>query len=116
MHGESLGTTVAVDLVSRHQCGGVVLGTAFTAASDVAGTVLPMIGPLLIRSVDSRQENQASAGSDRFSSTATLIIPFRCSSAGHYSTLRRGRSPSGQFPEGTTTTSLRALAPSTGNV
>jgi fermentation-respiration switch protein FrsA (DUF1100 family) len=56
VHGESLGTAVAVDLASRHQCGGVVLEAAFTAASDVAGTVLPVIGPLLIRSFDSRQK------------------------------------------------------------
>jgi fermentation-respiration switch protein FrsA (DUF1100 family) len=56
VHGESLGTAVAVDLVSRNQCGGVVLEAAFTSASDVAGTVLPMIGPLLIRSFDSRRK------------------------------------------------------------
>ena len=30
--------------------------SAFTSASDVAGTVLPMIGPLLIRSFDSRRK------------------------------------------------------------
>jgi fermentation-respiration switch protein FrsA (DUF1100 family) len=56
VHGESLGTAVAVDLASRHECGGVVLEAAFTAASDVAGTVLPVIGPLLIRSFDSRRK------------------------------------------------------------
>jgi fermentation-respiration switch protein FrsA (DUF1100 family) len=56
VHGESLGTAVAVDLASRHQCGGVVLEAAFTSASDVAGTVVPMIGPLLIRSFDSRRK------------------------------------------------------------
>ena len=56
VHGESLGTAVAVDLASRHQCGGVVLESAFTSASDVAGTVVPMIGALLIRSFDSRRK------------------------------------------------------------
>ena len=56
VHGESLGTAVAVDLASRHRCGGVVLEAAFTAASDVAETVLPLIGPLLIRSFDSRRK------------------------------------------------------------
>jgi uncharacterized protein len=56
VHGESLGTAVAVDLASRHQCGGVVLEASFTTATDVAGTVLPMIGPLLIRSFDSRRK------------------------------------------------------------
>ena len=54
VHGESMGTAVAVDLASRHPCGGVVLEAAFTSASDVAGTVLQMIGPLLIRNFDSR--------------------------------------------------------------
>jgi fermentation-respiration switch protein FrsA (DUF1100 family) len=34
----------------------MVLESAFTAAGDVAGTVMPMIGPLLIRSFDSRQK------------------------------------------------------------
>jgi len=54
VHGESLGTAVAVDLASRRQCGGLVLESAFTSASDVAGTILPVIGPLLIRSFNSR--------------------------------------------------------------
>jgi fermentation-respiration switch protein FrsA (DUF1100 family) len=54
VHGESLGTAVAFDLASRRPCGGVVLEAAFTSASDVAGTVLPVIGRLLIRSLDSR--------------------------------------------------------------
>jgi fermentation-respiration switch protein FrsA (DUF1100 family) len=56
VHGESLGTAVAVDLASRHHCGGVVLEAAFAAASEVAGTALPLIGPVLIRSFDSRQK------------------------------------------------------------
>jgi uncharacterized protein len=56
VHGESLGTAVAVDLASRHHCEGVVLEAAFTAASEVAGTVLPVIGPLLIRSFDSQRK------------------------------------------------------------
>jgi fermentation-respiration switch protein FrsA (DUF1100 family) len=56
IHGESLGTAVAVDLASQHQCGGVVLEAAFTAASDVAGIILPVVGPLLIRSFDSRRK------------------------------------------------------------
>ena len=55
-HGESLGTAVAVDLGFRHKCGGIVLEAAFTAASDVAGTVLPVIGPMLIRGFDSRRK------------------------------------------------------------
>jgi pimeloyl-ACP methyl ester carboxylesterase len=80
VHGESLGAAVAVDLASRHQCGGVVLESAFTSASDVAGTVLPMIGPLLIRSFDSRRKiTRVQARS--FSSTAALMILSPCDSA-----------------------------------
>jgi fermentation-respiration switch protein FrsA (DUF1100 family) len=56
VHGESLGTAVAVDLASRRPCGGVVLEAAFTSASDVAAGVLPVLGPLLIRSFHSRSK------------------------------------------------------------
>lgn len=56
LHGESLGTAVAVDLASRRPCGGVVLEAPFTSAKDVARTVLPVIGPLLISSFDSRRK------------------------------------------------------------
>jgi fermentation-respiration switch protein FrsA (DUF1100 family) len=54
VHGESLGTAVAVHLVSRRPCAGLVLEAPFTSAADVAGTVVPRIGPLLIRSFDSQ--------------------------------------------------------------
>jgi fermentation-respiration switch protein FrsA (DUF1100 family) len=56
IHGESLGSAVAVDLASRRPCGGLILEAPFAAASDVAGTVLPIVGPLLVRSFDSRQK------------------------------------------------------------
>jgi uncharacterized protein len=54
LHGESLGTAVAVDLASRRPCAALVLEAPFSSASDVAGTVLPGIGPLLVRSFNSR--------------------------------------------------------------
>ena len=54
MHGESLGTAVAVDLASRHQCGGVVLESAFTWSATLREPCCQWIGPLLIRSFDSR--------------------------------------------------------------
>ena len=54
IHGESLGTAVAVDLASRRPCAGLVLEAPFTSAADVAGTLVPLIGPLLIRSFNSR--------------------------------------------------------------
>jgi fermentation-respiration switch protein FrsA (DUF1100 family) len=53
VQGESLGTAVAVDLASRHPCAAVVLEAPFTSASDVAGTVLPILGPMLVRSYNS---------------------------------------------------------------
>jgi fermentation-respiration switch protein FrsA (DUF1100 family) len=54
VHGESLGTAVAVDLASRRPCGGVVLESPFTSARDVAATVIPVVGPMLVFGFDSR--------------------------------------------------------------
>jgi fermentation-respiration switch protein FrsA (DUF1100 family) len=56
LHGESLGTAVAVDLASRRPCAALVLEAPFTSARDVAGTVLPVIGPLLVWGFDSRSK------------------------------------------------------------
>jgi fermentation-respiration switch protein FrsA (DUF1100 family) len=56
LQGESLGTAVAVDLASRKECAGVVLGAAFTSGRDVANTVLPLIGPLVFRGFDSKSK------------------------------------------------------------
>jgi uncharacterized protein len=53
LHGESLGTAVAIDLASRRPCAALILEAPFTSASDVAGTVAPFVGPLLIRSFNS---------------------------------------------------------------
>ena len=53
VHGESLGTAVAVDLASRRKCAGVVLEAPFTSGSDMAGRVLPLLGPLVFRAFDS---------------------------------------------------------------
>jgi len=53
LHGESLGTAVAIDLASRRPCAALILEAPFTSASDVAGTVVPFIGPLLVRSYNS---------------------------------------------------------------
>jgi fermentation-respiration switch protein FrsA (DUF1100 family) len=53
VQGESLGTAVAIDLASRQPCAAVILEAPFTSASDVAGTVLPVLGPLLVRSYNS---------------------------------------------------------------
>jgi fermentation-respiration switch protein FrsA (DUF1100 family) len=53
LHGESLGTAVAIDLASRRPCAALILEAPFTSASDVAGTVAPYVGPLLVRSYNS---------------------------------------------------------------
>jgi len=54
LHGESLGTAVAVDLAARRPCAAVVLEAPFTSAKDVARAVVPVIGPMLIWGFDSR--------------------------------------------------------------
>jgi uncharacterized protein len=56
IHGESLGTAIAVDLAARHPCAGVVLEASFTSASDVAATILPVLGPMLVRSFNSARK------------------------------------------------------------
>jgi fermentation-respiration switch protein FrsA (DUF1100 family) len=48
IHGESLGTPVAVHLTTRRNSAGLVMEAAFTSARAVAGRVLPVIGPLLV--------------------------------------------------------------------
>jgi len=56
LYGESLGTAVAVDLAARRPCAGVILQAPFSSASDVAGRLLPLLGPLLVHSFDSRSK------------------------------------------------------------
>jgi len=56
LHGESLGAAVAVDLASRRPCAGLILEAPFTSASEIAGTVIPFLGPMLVRSYDSRSK------------------------------------------------------------
>lgn len=53
IHGESLGTAVAVRLAAERRCAGVVLEAPFTSARDVAASVLPVLGPFLISGFDS---------------------------------------------------------------
>ena len=52
LHGESLGTAVAVDLAARQPCAGVVLEAPFPSASAVARYVLPVLGPLVARGLE----------------------------------------------------------------
>ena len=56
IHGESLGSAVAVNLAARRACAGVVLEAPFTSARDVSRTVLPGIGPMLVWGFDSLEK------------------------------------------------------------
>ncbi len=56
LHGESLGTAVAVELASLQGCAGLVLEAPFTSARDVARSVLPGLGPLLTWGFNSRRK------------------------------------------------------------
>ncbi len=56
LHGESLGTAVAIDLASRRSCAALVVEAPFTSAKDVARTVLPVIGPALTWAFDSQRK------------------------------------------------------------
>lgn len=47
LQGESLGTAVAVDLAVRKQCAGLILEAPLKSLRAMAGTVLPVVGPLL---------------------------------------------------------------------
>ena len=53
LHGESIGSAVAIDVASRNPCAGLVLEAPFSSAGDVARTVLPVFGPMLVWSFDS---------------------------------------------------------------
>lgn len=56
VHGESLGTAVAVDLATRRPCAGVVLEAPFPSARAVASRILPFLGPLVVSGLDSRRK------------------------------------------------------------
>ena len=48
IHAESLGTAIAVDLAARRPCAGVILESPFASLSEMAATVVPIVGPLLV--------------------------------------------------------------------
>jgi fermentation-respiration switch protein FrsA (DUF1100 family) len=52
VQAESLGTAIAVDLATRKQCVGVILESPLMSAGRMAGTVLPFLGPLVVRGYD----------------------------------------------------------------
>jgi fermentation-respiration switch protein FrsA (DUF1100 family) len=56
IHGESLGTAVAVDLAVRKRCAGVILEAPLRSVREIAGRVMPLIGPLLARGFDTESK------------------------------------------------------------
>jgi fermentation-respiration switch protein FrsA (DUF1100 family) len=56
VHGESLGTAVAVPLAARKSPGGVILEAPFTSVADMAARVLPVLGPLLVGGFNSKTQ------------------------------------------------------------
>jgi hypothetical protein len=52
LYGESLGTTVASLLAAEVECAALVLEAPFPSVQAVAGKVLPLLGPLLVRGYD----------------------------------------------------------------
>jgi fermentation-respiration switch protein FrsA (DUF1100 family) len=56
LHGESLGTTVAVDLAARADCAGVILEAPFPSARAAAARILPGLGPMLVWGFDAKSK------------------------------------------------------------
>ena len=56
VHGESLGTAVAVELAHCLPVGGVILEAPFTSAGDVAQRIIPLVGPLLARGFRTKEK------------------------------------------------------------
>ena len=54
LHGESLGSAVAVELATRRSCAALVLESPFTSLADMANTVVPFIGGAFVRGFDTR--------------------------------------------------------------
>lgn len=53
LHGESLGSAVAVELATRRSCAGLILECPFTSAAAMAGITVPWLGPLFVRGFNS---------------------------------------------------------------
>lgn len=53
IHGESLGSAVAVDLAVRKPCKGLVLEAPFTSAGHVANRIIPFLGSKIVRAFNS---------------------------------------------------------------
>lgn len=77
LQGESLGTAVAVELASRRPCAALILESPLASLSNMAGAVLPVIGPLLARGFDTRSKiGQIHAPLLVIHGDADEIVPF----------------------------------------
>jgi fermentation-respiration switch protein FrsA (DUF1100 family) len=77
LQGESLGTAVAVELASRRPCAGLILESPLTSLSNMAGAVLPVLGPLLAHGFDTgRKIGQVHAPLLVIHGDADEIVPF----------------------------------------
>jgi fermentation-respiration switch protein FrsA (DUF1100 family) len=82
VYGESLGTAVAVDLAARRPVVGVILEAPFTSASDIAARVLPVVGPLVMRSYNTRARiGRVSAPIFILQGDRDEVIPFEMGQA-----------------------------------
>jgi hypothetical protein len=52
LQGESLGSAVATELAATRPCAGLILESPFASLSRMAGTILPVIGPLIAHGFD----------------------------------------------------------------
>jgi len=78
LHGESLGSAVAVDLATRTPCAGLVLEAPFTSASEVAGTVVPLLGRTLVSGFNSLDRiKRVKVPVMVIHGTQDEVIPFR---------------------------------------
>jgi uncharacterized protein len=78
VHGESLGTAVAVDLASRQQCAALILEAPFTSGADVAGSQVPVLGPMLVRTFNSASKiGKIGAPKLFIQGDRDLVIPHR---------------------------------------
>jgi fermentation-respiration switch protein FrsA (DUF1100 family) len=54
IHGESLGTAIAVDLASRRPCAGLILESPLASLGEMAATLVPIVGPLLVNGFNTK--------------------------------------------------------------
>ena len=112
VHGESLGTAVAVDLAVRKPVAGVVLEAPFPRPATSPGPSFPSSAPCW--SAPSAASRRSTACAPRYSSsTAAGTRSSRSNSAAASSTPRRSPNSSGRSPAPVTTTSSKPPARNT---